>query len=324
MSMNNDVTHILIEGILGLERDWYDTSYRDIAEKIHKANQGKAQKIVLEINSPGGSCAGIDVAIHAIKSSKIPVTAFITGICASAAYNLACSTQYITAAGPNTFIGSIGTYSSWIDDKKYMDANGLEEWIVISKGSPKKIAQTKEEFVAQEAPLVEESFRLFVANVAQGRRVSEEKVLSDFGQGALMMAEAALAVGMIDEIIKVEEIKEQGETNMEEDQVVNMLLADPEKAIEIIQRVCAENENIAMAIKSHLDLQLKDTEESDTDKIAEKDETQPVATIKNIPSAKKDVGYVGSISQQKPIAQSHEYYQKNKQKYLQRTNIKGK
>lgn len=316
--MNN--AYILVEGILGLDRDLYDTSYRDIAAGIYQANQNKAQKIILEINSPGGSCSGIDVAINAIESSRIPVETLITGMCASAAYNLACSTAYITAAGPNTCVGSIGAYSSWLDDKKYMEANGLEEWIVISKGSPKKVPQTKEEFTSYFTPLVEESFHLFVANVARGRKVSEEKVLTDFGQGALLMARQALEVGMIDKIIDSQNIK--GDTKMQQEDIINYLLSEPEQAVEIITKVCSENESIAQAIKAYLDAQMGSQEET-SQEIQEQDPKPAAKTPQRFPSAKADIGYVGAASHQKPMMQQQSYYQRTKEKFMQRAKLRG-
>lgn len=97
---------------------------------------------------------------------------------------------------------------------------------------------------------------------------------------------------------------------MDEDQIVSILLADPEAAIEVIKKTCDQNENIAMAVKSHLDLILKVEEENQP---KTEDDEEPAAAKMHIhtesntkASVINDSGFAGAVSIQN-IDSRHPY-----------------
>lgn len=145
------------------------------------------------IDSPGGDVVGVSDFAQIIRMSEKPTRAFVVGQAASAAYWIASAADQIISTDTG-LVGSIGVVLSY--NKK---DDGTHE--IISSQSPKKRvdAETKDgRKVLQQ--LVNEIADVFVSAVAVNRGVDEETVLSDFGQGGLVVANRALEIGMIDEI----------------------------------------------------------------------------------------------------------------------------
>jgi ClpP class serine protease len=95
---------------------------------------------------------------------------------------------------------------------------GIEEIEIVSTSSPKKRPEpTKEDGRAQIQVWADDLAHIFIRNVAEFRGVDSTKVMSDFGQGDIMIASKALSVGMIDELGTFEALiksLEKGEKNM--------------------------------------------------------------------------------------------------------------
>lgn len=311
MSSNTEAI-IYVTGILGTSH-YADTLYSELKECIEVYTKEGKEKIILDFDSPGGTVNGIDTALNAIRACPIPIESYISGQCCSAAYYLASQTSKITAAGPNVTVGSIGVWSAYYCDKKYLENLGVEEVVVVSSGSPDKYPMNSEHFKKLEQPLVDKIMANFAHAVAAGRGIMPEDVLKNYGGGRVFLAEDALAVGMIDAIDNVENKKteeKQGEKNMDEDQIVSILLSDPEAAIEVIKKTCDQNENIAMAVKSHLDLVLKAEEEKPAEAAGSSSpsaaKTNTRIEIKTKAPVMKDAGFGGTISIQN-IDNRHPY-----------------
>lgn len=319
LTLHNNIATINIRGVLSMDGEWGDgTAYTAIAQAITHANNEGAQKIELHINSPGGDANGIDLVLGAVAHSAAPVETVVTGMCASAAYWLACKTRRISAIGPNVIVGSIGVYTSMLSLKKHLEDMGIEEWFVVSSQSPKKVAQTKEEFEQQQTPLIEGLFENFVADVAAGRKTSTENVIQNYGQGSVLLATEALAAGMIDAIYPTN-TEEKGEENMSEDELTAVLLEDQERALSAIKNACDAMPELAAALKAYLDEQQQepdpedpapDTPQGNNDTAANTVQSkQPKATI----SAMSDTGYSGPVKAQ-PQSHKQSFYHQHKER----------
>jgi ClpP class serine protease len=206
----NGVAIILIKGqlretpevcasLFGAEQ----TLYSDIIESINHADENiNVNKIILDIDSPGGTVSGLDLAAMAIRNTKTPIHAYIHNLGASAAYWLASQADTITAVSPTSEIGSIGVAAEIIDRSKQDENRGIKRYILTSDDAPEKrpnIATKKGRDMIVER--LNDIHNVFVKRISEGRMISIEIINKDFGRGNVLIAEKALKVGMIDKII---------------------------------------------------------------------------------------------------------------------------
>ena len=170
------------------------TSVEILAADIRAAaDNPRIDRILLEIDSPGGEASGIAELAGMIRSVPKQVTAYIDGMGASAAYWLASAADDIVAS-PTSLLGSIGVVATYKPEK-----DGPIK--IISNVSPLKQAtpDTAEGRVEAQR-IVDELAAVFVADVARHRNRSIETVLSDFGRGGILVGAAAVSAGLADSL----------------------------------------------------------------------------------------------------------------------------
>ena len=160
--------------------------------------------IVLDVDTPGGTVAGTMETAEAVKAASQvkPVTAMVDGMCASAGYWIASQASSIVAT-PSAEVGSIGVLALHMEFSAAMQAAGVKATIMRStpyKAEGNMFEPLSDEAKAQIESEVSASHADFVRAVAMGRRTSQAKVSSDFGQGRMVGAQKALDTGMIDRI----------------------------------------------------------------------------------------------------------------------------
>lgn len=170
------------------------TSVEILARDIQAAIDDPAiSRIVLELDSPGGQATGIAELAAMIRQSPKPITAYVDGMAASAAYWLAAAAGEIVLSS-TSLVGSIGVIVSYRPEK---DAPIK----IISSQSPLKQADpATDQGRAEVQRLVDQLAEVFVADVAQMRGVTPEQVLADFGQGGLKVGAHAVAARMADRL----------------------------------------------------------------------------------------------------------------------------
>lgn len=166
-------------------------------------------QVVLNIDSPGGEIGGIsDMAdmIYAASRNRKPVTAFVDGLGASAAYWLASAAHKVYAS-TTAFTGSIGVVATITDRSGAQERQGVKTYTFVSSQSPRKVNDpATEEGKGAMQEMVDALGGLFVESVAKHRGVSVDAVLSDFGRGFVKPARTALQAGMIDGIVNFESL----------------------------------------------------------------------------------------------------------------------
>jgi len=161
------------------------------------------QAILLRVESPGGSVAGVDDLARDIAAAnqQKPVVAYIEDLGASAAYYVASQAGRIFA-NPSALIGSIGTYTVIADWSQFFAAAGVKVH-VIRAGEMKGVgvlgAEVTPEQLADAQRVINEINELFVQAVARGRRKGLEDVL-ELADGRIHRAEYAMGLGLIDGI----------------------------------------------------------------------------------------------------------------------------
>jgi signal peptide peptidase SppA len=167
--------------------------------------------IILAVDSPGGTVYGVPELVAHILEAKgrgpKRVVACATSLMASAAYWISAAADEIVAS-PSAEVGSIGVYSAHIDMSGAQEQAGMKVSI-FSAGKYKAegaLGQPlSDEAKAAEQARVEEMYGMFVADVARGRNVKPADVRGGFGEGRVVGAKQAKALGMVDRVATLEE-----------------------------------------------------------------------------------------------------------------------
>lgn len=167
------------------------------------------EKIVLTINSPGGSVTGVpeSAARVAALTAQKEVHAFVDSMACSAAYYIASQADHIAAA-PSAVLGSIGVYMTLVDATRAAEMEGYKiELITAGKfkamGSPFK-PLTDEERAMLQASVIE-LHTDFKAAVKTGRRAATERgghqtVADSAMEGQWFDGKKALGARLVDEL----------------------------------------------------------------------------------------------------------------------------
>lgn len=171
-----------------------------------KDNRVKA--ILLHINSPGGTFDDADGIYRALKAykeeHKVPVYAFVDGLCASGAMYIACAADEIYATDIS-LVGSVGVLtSSFFNYSKLMEKVGLDS-LTLSAGknkdelNPFRPWKPGEEVNLQK--IIEYYYGYFVDIVTTNRpKLDKEKLIHDYGAN-IFPAKDSMEMGYIDGIV---------------------------------------------------------------------------------------------------------------------------
>jgi ClpP class serine protease len=114
---------------------------------------------------------------------------------------MASATEIV--ASPSSMVGSIGVYTIYDDISDALGLLGVKREVIVAgkykaegaDGGP-LTADARDHLRA----LVDTAYALFVADVAKGRGVSASAVRSGYGEGRIVPADDALALGLVDRI----------------------------------------------------------------------------------------------------------------------------
>lgn len=186
------------------------TSAQRIGDRLQAAlDDTKVRNVLLDINSPGGAARGMNELAGMIRQARRtkPITAIANRLAASAGYWLASQANEVVAPR-DASIGSIGVIAAHEDLSEQLKMQGVNVELITSsahKAEGNSLGPLSEsDRVAMQAR-VDDLHGLFVRDVADGRRVAQKTVRSDFGQGRVLTAPEALQVGMIDRIATMSE-----------------------------------------------------------------------------------------------------------------------
>jgi signal peptide peptidase SppA len=185
------------------------TSYEDLSTDLAAALKSpEVRAIVLSIDSPGGQvngCQELAQLIYEARATK-PIIGHIGGVGASGAYWLAAACSEIRA-GQTAIAGSVGVIMTFTDTSGADEQAGIKHIEIVSAQSKRKNADPAQASGrAQYQAIADQICDVFVASLAEYRGISVEDVLSNYGQGAVMVAAAALEAGLIDGICTYEEL----------------------------------------------------------------------------------------------------------------------
>lgn len=181
----------------------------DVAAAVNlAAARNKTSPIIIEINSPGGTIAGMSGILSAVRAARghglasRPVVALVREAALSSAYWLACSCDAIVATATAT-VGSIGVYQRVVDSSAAAAGQGCKVHVVAMgqhKGALVDGVAVSEDALAQLARSMQEPYRQFVEAVSRGRGLSHEQALA-LADGRDHYAQQALALKLVDAVV---------------------------------------------------------------------------------------------------------------------------
>lgn len=186
------------------------TSLDTLMHDIRVAQRAEdVERIVLLVDSPGGMVSALGEAADGLRTSQKPITAFVSGMGASAAYWLASQAREIVM-DRSASVGSIGVVAT-VSRQEGPDQNGRRAYEVVSSGAPMKRPDvTTDDGRASVQADVDAIEEVFMADVAAGRRVTIDQVRRGFGRGAMVPASRAVQAGMADRIGTLESVLANG------------------------------------------------------------------------------------------------------------------
>ena len=205
-----------IVGVLDQREGWLTmlglgVSCTSISAALNDAlNDPSIGRIVIDVDSPGGSVAGvIELAdeIYAARSKK-PIVAVANSSAASAAFWLGSQATKLYAS-PGAEVGSVGVFVQHEDVSKAMADAGIGVTLISAgrhktEGNPFSALDPNAQAFMQSR--VDAYYGAFVGAVARGRGVPPSKVRSGMGEGRLVGADQALAEKMVDGVATLAEV----------------------------------------------------------------------------------------------------------------------
>lgn len=195
-------------GILG-EFSGGTSTEKIMASIKEQLNNSAIDRIVLNIDSPGGSVYGVSELSNFLRQAREekPITAIANSLAASAAYWIGSSaSEFIVTPGGD--VGSIGVLTAHQDMSEALEKAG-QKVTLISAGKYKTEANPyeplSEEARAAIQKRVDEYYEEFISSVSINRNVSKSDVKAGFGQGRTVGAKEAKQLGMVDRIATLDE-----------------------------------------------------------------------------------------------------------------------
>lgn len=180
-------------------------STRDLLDAVRAAaGDDRVGGVVFDIDSPGGAVdlvPELAAATRDLRAQK-PVVAVANTMAASAAYWIAAQATELLVS-PSGQIGSIGVYTAHADWSRYDDRYGVTHTLVGAgkyklEGNPYE--PLGDEARAAMQATVDAYYGMFTSDVAEGRRVDVDQVVGGFGEGRMVLAQAAVDAGMADAV----------------------------------------------------------------------------------------------------------------------------
>ncbi len=181
----------------------YAASVQTLAKDFNAAlNNPNVKAILFDFDTPGGEVNGISELAHMIYAARNikPVYAYVGDMCASAGLWLAVACQKIYAYKTAT-VGSIGVLAI-ADVSKPLNRKRFTSEQSPDKALPADTARG--EILIQKE--INKAAGMFIDDVAMMRGVTVETVSNDFGKGAMLFADEAVEVGLIDGISTFETV----------------------------------------------------------------------------------------------------------------------
>jgi protease-4 len=177
----------------------------DNTELIKRLNtigeNDNVKAVIVRLNSPGGTSYGGEAIYKAVRelAARKPVVGDVRTLAASAAYMIACGTDYIVA-GDTSIVGSIGVIFQYAEVSELLDKIGVSMEEIKStplKAEPSPFHPASEEAKAMIDSMITDSYDWFVGLVAERRGLSPAQARK-LGDGSVFTGRQAAKNHLID------------------------------------------------------------------------------------------------------------------------------
>jgi protease-4 len=178
-----------------------------VESRENSLKNDRVKGVLLHINSPGGTLDDADGIYRAIKAYKkrykVPVIAYVDGICASGGLCIACAADEIYASDVS-LVGSVGVITTpFMNVTKLMDKVGVEALTLYAgkgKDNLNPFRPWKEGEDQNLEEIIQYYYGSFVELVAQNRpKVDHDALVNKYG-AKIFPAEEAAKIGFIDAV----------------------------------------------------------------------------------------------------------------------------
>lgn len=166
--------------------------------------------IVLDVDSPGGLVDLVPETAAEIRDARgsKPIVAVANTLAASGAYWIAAQADEIVVT-PSGDVGSVGVYTvhedwSAANQKMGVDVTYVHAGKYKVEGNPDE--PLGDDGMAAWQQEVDDLYTMFVEDLAAGRDVSTQTVISDYGEGRTKSAARAVESGMADRVDTLESV----------------------------------------------------------------------------------------------------------------------
>jgi protease-4 len=176
-----------------------------VSRAFHDAAEDPSiRAIIFRVDSPGGSPLASDLVWRATQEARAkgkPVVASFSDVAASGGYYAACGADAIVAE-PTTLTGSIGVFVLRPMVRGLLDKLGIGV-ASLTRGSHADLLLSTQPLKPDTRALVQTEVKavydLFVSRVAEGRKLSAERV-DEIGRGRVWTGAEAHENGLVDEL----------------------------------------------------------------------------------------------------------------------------
>jgi len=202
------ILNLKIDGVIGAEDLKQDKVRQLLIESREKSlKNDRVKAILLTINSPGGTVTDADGIYRAIKAYKeqykVPVFAYVDGLCASGGMYIACSADKIYASD-TSIVGSVGVIiPSFFNVSKLLD-NWNIDTLTLTAGKDKDELNPVRPWRKNEGKnlqdIVDYFYLQFVNVVTTARpRLDHAKLVEEYG-AKIFPAKISEELGYVDEV----------------------------------------------------------------------------------------------------------------------------
>ena len=196
-----------LQGTIGLnDLDRHKTRELLIESRERTLKNDRVKAVLLYVDTPGGTVTDADGIYRLLKEYKeqykVPVYAYVDGLCASGGMYVACAADKIFAS-ESSIVGSIGVMlSTSMNFSKALNNIGVET-LTLTAGKDKDSLNPFRPWKPDEAEnyqvLINDFYDTFVNIVTTNRpKVNKEKLISEYGAN-VFTAFKAEEIGLIDQ-----------------------------------------------------------------------------------------------------------------------------
>lgn len=166
-----------------------------------QAEDDRADAIIYEINSPGGSVVASKDATRVIEETDVPTVCLFREVAASGAYWMASACDHIVADSM-TMTGSIGVSSAYLEFSGLLDQYGVE-YVNLTAGEYKDMGSRYRNITSDEREkfddMLDTVHTAFIEDIAENRDMPVAQV-EEAATGEIMLGTDAKDRGLVDEL----------------------------------------------------------------------------------------------------------------------------